>query len=48
MEFVGAEGQNLRWVTYADLAHIPLPPADILPAHRLADTLREREIWGFV
>lgn len=41
----GAEGQNLRWVTYSDLASIPLPAADILPVHRLADVLKERGIW---
>jgi 8-oxo-dGTP diphosphatase len=41
----GAEGQNLRWVTYADLATTPLPAADILPTHRLADVLKERGIW---
>ncbi|MBY0271804.1 MAG: GNAT family N-acetyltransferase [Alphaproteobacteria bacterium] len=43
----GAEGQNLAWVTYPDLALIPLPAADILPAHRLADVLKERRIWSF-
>ena len=42
----GAEGQKIAWVTYADLACFPLPPADILPAHRLADTLKEQGIWG--
>jgi 8-oxo-dGTP diphosphatase len=41
----GAEGQNLTWVTYADLAHIPSPPADILLCHRLADMLMTRGIW---
>lgn len=41
----GAEGQNLRWVTYADLATTPLPAADILPTHRLADVLKERRVW---
>lgn len=41
----GAEGQRLAWVTYADLAHFPLPPADILAAHRLADTLKEQGVW---
>ncbi len=41
----GAEGQKLAWVTYGDLAHYPLPPADILPTHRLADILKERGIW---
>ncbi|MBL8677259.1 MAG: GNAT family N-acetyltransferase, partial [Alphaproteobacteria bacterium] len=43
----GAEGQNLAWVTYSDLALIPLPAADILPVHRLADGLRERGVWSF-
>jgi 8-oxo-dGTP diphosphatase len=43
----GVEGQNLAWVTYADLASTPLPAADILPAHRLADVLNERGIWSF-
>lgn len=43
----GVEGQNLRWVTYADLATTPLPAADILPTHRLADVLKERRIWSF-
>jgi 8-oxo-dGTP diphosphatase len=41
----GAEGQKLAWVTYADLAHFPLPPADILAAHHLANSLKEQEIW---
>src|ERR1700722_16228043 len=41
----GAEGQNLAWITYADLAHMPLPPADIVPAHRLGETLKDRGIW---
>ncbi len=41
----GAEGQKLAWITYADLARFPLPPADILPAHRLADILKEQGIW---
>ncbi|EKE09569.1 MAG: NTP pyrophosphohydrolase [uncultured bacterium] len=43
----GAEGQALAWVTYTDLAATPLPAADILPAHRLADVLKERGIWSF-
>ena len=43
----GAEGQTLAWVTYADLASTPLPPADILPTHRLADVLKERGVWSF-
>lgn len=41
----GAEGQKLAWVTYPDLVRFPLPPADILPAHRLADILRGRGVW---
>ncbi|MBS0271807.1 MAG: 8-oxo-dGTP diphosphatase MutT [Proteobacteria bacterium] len=41
----GAEGQKIAWITYTDLAYYPLPPADILPAHRLADILNERGIW---
>ncbi|MBY0293096.1 MAG: GNAT family N-acetyltransferase [Alphaproteobacteria bacterium] len=41
----GAEGQKLAWVTYDQLIHFPLPPADILPAHRLADTLKAQGIW---
>lgn len=41
----GAEGQNLAWVTYSDLASTPLPAADILPVHRLADVLKERGVW---
>jgi 8-oxo-dGTP diphosphatase len=41
----GAEGQRLAWVNYADLASIPLPAADILPIHRLADVLKERGAW---
>ncbi|MBX9622166.1 MAG: GNAT family N-acetyltransferase [Alphaproteobacteria bacterium] len=41
----GAEGQRLAWVNYADLASIPLPAADILPIHRLADVLKGREVW---
>lgn len=40
----GAEGQKLAWVTYNQLINYPLPPADILPAHRLADTLRAQGI----
>lgn len=36
----GAEGQRVEWSTYTDLARMPLPPADIIPAHRLADALR--------
>ncbi|MBX9786173.1 MAG: GNAT family N-acetyltransferase [Alphaproteobacteria bacterium] len=43
----GVEGQNLAWVTYSDLASMPLPAADILPVHRLADVLKERAIWSF-
>lgn len=43
----GAEGQTLAWVTYKDLASTPLPPADILPAHRLADVLEERGFSSF-
>lgn len=42
----GAEGQRLAWITYADLAHLPLPPADIMPAHRLAETLKTQGIWS--
>ncbi len=42
----GAEGQKLAWVTYTDLAHFPLPTADILAAHHLADTLREQGVWN--
>ncbi|OJW53941.1 MAG: hypothetical protein BGO67_07700 [Alphaproteobacteria bacterium 41-28] len=42
----GAEGQKLAWVTYSDLARFPLPPADILPAHHLADTLKEQGVWS--
>jgi len=41
----GMEGQKLMWISYADLAHIPIPPADILPAHRLADILKNEGIW---
>ncbi len=37
----GAEGQKVAWISYSDLAHMPLPPADIIPAHRLADKLKE-------
>jgi len=36
----GAEGQCVEWITYEDLAHKPMPPADIIPAHRLMDALR--------
>ena len=41
----GAEGQRLKWVTYADFALIPVLPADILLAHRLADVLKGKGIW---
>ncbi|MBI2706933.1 MAG: GNAT family N-acetyltransferase [Proteobacteria bacterium] len=43
----GAEGQRLAWVTYADLARFPLPPADVLLCHRLADVLITRGIWSY-
>ncbi len=39
----GAEGQNVTWATYEDLADFPLPSADITLAHKLADILK---IWG--
>ena len=42
----GAEGQKLAWVTYDQLIHYPLPSADILPAHRLADTLKTQGVWS--
>lgn len=41
----GAEGQKLTWVTYTDLPRFPLPPADVLLAHRLADVLIAKGIW---
>ncbi len=41
----GAEGQALAWVRYADLVRFPLPPADVLLAHRLADSLIPKGIW---
>lgn len=41
----GAEGQRLTWVNYPDLAHYPLPAADIMLAHRLADILKSRALW---
>ena len=41
----GAEGQQLAWVTYGDFANIPVLPADILLAHRLADILKSNGIW---
>ncbi len=44
----GAEGQTLTWVTYEDLVHFPIPPADISLCHTLADTLKMRGIWPSV
>jgi len=41
----GAEGQKLAWVQYEDLENYPLPPADIMLTHRIADMLRVQGIW---
>lgn len=41
----GAEGQKVMWASYEDLAQYPLPAADIIMAHRLADILKIRGIW---
>jgi 8-oxo-dGTP diphosphatase len=41
----GAEGQNLVWVKYEDLANYSLPPADIMLTHRLADVLMGQGVW---
>jgi len=42
----GAEGQRISWVTYRDLAHMPLPAADIISTHQLADKLKEKNVWA--
>ncbi len=41
----GAEGQKVMWAKYEDLAQHPLPAADIIMAHRLADILKSRGVW---